>query len=277
MRVRLSIIALIFFGLAACGGGVGPPAPAGLGYSVPNPAAVTYMTADTSYIEIDAMGQMMQMSTAQSATVNAVFADVAGAVQVTLTYEDFGARLTQPMGAPMTADESGIKGPLVYSVDRTGNVTVGSVPDVTGNASTLFAPLSTMQAFLPGLPGMGVGVGDMWTDTVSYSGDEGPGTISAITISEYSVVGDVTVDGRSMLRIDITGSSVSETEASVEGMDVFQSMSAMMEGHMLWDMQAGVMHERVLTFEGDGTTEVSAAPMAMSMQMNGTSTTRRIN
>jgi hypothetical protein len=37
------------------------------------------------------------------------------------------------------------------------------------------------------------------------------------------------------------------------------------------------MHERVLTFEGDGTTEVSAAPMAMSMQMNGTSTTRRIN
>ena len=81
MRVRLSIIALMFLGLAACGGG-GPPAPAGLGYSVPNPGAVTYMAADTSYIEIDAMGQMMQMSTAQSATVNAVFADVAGAVQV---------------------------------------------------------------------------------------------------------------------------------------------------------------------------------------------------
>lgn len=117
----------------------------------------------------------------------------------------------------------------------------------------------------------------MWTDTVSYTGDEGQASVSATMISDYTVVGDVMVDGRSLLRIDIVGSATSDTETTAEGMDVFQRMSVAVEGHLLWDMQAGLMFERILTIEGDGTTEVSVAPMAMAMQVTGTSVTRLVN
>ncbi len=46
MRVRLPALAVASFVLAACGGG-GPPSPAGLGYSLPDPATATYVTGDT--------------------------------------------------------------------------------------------------------------------------------------------------------------------------------------------------------------------------------------
>ena len=60
MRLRLPVLAVASLGLAACGGG-GPPSPAGLAYDLPNPTTVTYVVGDTTNIDIDAGGQMLQM------------------------------------------------------------------------------------------------------------------------------------------------------------------------------------------------------------------------
>ena len=273
MRVRLFTIALASLALSACGGG-GPPSPAGLAYALPNPATVTYVTADTAFIDIDAGGQMMQMTQAASATYAASFSRAGDGVEVTLSVEDFSARLTQPMGAPITADEAGIDGPLVFSLSRQGDVTIGSLPELSGNAAQLYAPMSTAYAFFPGLPGTAVGPGDMWTDTVAYEGSEGPGDISAVFIMSYTVVGDTVADGMTLLKLGVTGSAESEVNASIQGMEMFQSVTGDMEGYVLWDTGRGLVYEYYLSMEGQGSVEVAIAPDPMSIRVRGESRTR---
>ncbi len=273
MRARHTAVAALTLALTACGGG----GPAGMGYAVPSSGSVTYMTADTTVIDIDAMGQMMQMSQTADGQMTAAFASAGDGVEVTMTVDDYSGRMNQPMGAPVTANESGIDGPMVFTMDRMGNVTVGSKPNVSGNAELLFTPLSTMYTFFPGLPGGAVAAGDMWTDTVSYSGVEGPGEVDVLMIMSYSAVGDTMVDGRTLMKINVTGGSESEASTNMQGMDVFQSIQGEVDGFVLWDSQAGVMYERRYNLSGQGTIDVSMAPQPLSISARGTSRAKIMN
>ena len=273
MRVRLPALAVASFVFAACGGG-GPPSPAGLAYSLPDPATVTYVSGDTMNVDIDAGGQMLQMRVGISSTLGATFTRAAGGIQVSMDVQDFAARMTQPMGGPITVDGDGIEGPLVFSMDRKGAVTLISEPTLSGDAKQFFPSMTMAHSFFPGLPGTAVNVGDSWTDTVSYSGPEGDGDVTATSVLTYTVVGDTMVDGRNLTKFTFTGTQESSASGVTAGMEFSQDVSGSLEGYVLWDMGAGIMVERFTDSDGRGSMEVSAAPFPLSIRARGQQTVK---
>ena len=275
MRVRLPVLAVASLALAACGGG-GPPSPAGLAYSLPNPATATYVMGDTMNVDIDAGGQSMQMRVSTSGTLGATFTRAADGIQVSMEVQEFNARMTQPMGAPITVDEGDIEGPLVFSLDRKGAATLISGPTLSGQAKQFFPSLSTAHSFFPRVPGTGVNVGDTWTDTIHYEGPEGDGEVTANSVLTYTVVGDTMVDGRNLLKFTFTGTQDSSASGVTAGMDFSQDVSGTVEGYVLWDMSAGIMVERFTDSDGRGSMEVSAAPFPLSIRARGQSTVKLV-
>jgi hypothetical protein len=273
MRVRLSALAAASLVLTACGGG-GTPAPAGLAYALPNPTTATYVSGDTVNVDIDAGGQSMQSRIGTSTTFGATFTRAADGIQVSMEVQDFSARVTQPMGGPVTMDGSGIDGPLVFTLDRRGDVTMVAQPTLSGDVREMFAPLSTAHAFFPGLPGTAVDVGDTWTDTVHVQGPEGSGEVNSVSIFTYTVAGDTVLDGRRLTKITYTGTQEASTAGVMAGMDFTQEVTGTVEGHVLWDMAAGLMVERFADADGRGSIEVPAAPFPLGIRARSQSTVR---
>ena len=255
--------------LSACVGG-GPSGPPGLAYALPNPAAVTYVTGDTTVMDIDAGGQAMQVTVSESTVLDATFERAAEGVQVTLEVKDLNATVANPMGAT-SGDESGITGPLVMSLDRRGVVTVISQPQLTETASQYFQPLSVAHGLFPRLPGRAAGVGESWTDTIRYEGQQGPGKVSAVTVVTYTVEGDSVLDGRSLVKISMKGSSESTAGGVITGMDFTQNVTGTLTGWVLWDQGRRLMMETYGETDGRGTMKVSAAPFPLGVRLRGQS------
>lgn len=247
----------------------GGPGPAGLAYALPNPTTATYVTGDTVVIDMDALGEIMQVNRGISGTYVASFARAPDGVDVTLIVEDYSARITQPGQGPITADESGIDGPVVFTMGRRGDVTISSLPEVSGNAEMLFGATSTAFQFFPGLPGTAVGVGDSWTDTTSWEAEESGGNVQVTVVAAYTVAGDTVVDGRTLLKINLTAATQLDTDTNADGMDISQSIDMDSEGYVLWDSQAGLPYETYVTMEGSGSFEISVAPEAFPMTIKG--------
>lgn len=276
MRFRLPTLATASLVLAACGGG-GPPSPAGLGFSLPDPATVTYVSGDTVNVDIDVGGQSMQQRVAVSATYGATFTRAGGGIQVSLEVQDLSARVTSPMGGPVTMDGSGIDGPLVFTLDRRGVASVLSSPTLTEEMKPIFASLSTANSFFPRLPGTAVDVGGSWTDTIQFEGPDGPGEVSALSVLTYTVAGDTVVDGRSLLKITYAGTQESNSSGVMQGANFSQEMSGTIEGHVLWDMGAGLMVERFADSTGRGSIEVAVAPFPLGLRARAQSIVRLTN
>ena len=136
MRFRLYALAAAITAISACGGG--PPSPPGLAYSLPTLTAVTYAAGDSATMDIDADGQAFRMDVDQSSTLGATFTRAPGGVQVSVEVKSFKATQSNPMGAPVSADGSGIKGPVVFSLDRRGAATVSREAATVGHGPQLF-------------------------------------------------------------------------------------------------------------------------------------------
>jgi len=273
MRLIFPALAATSLILAACGGG-GPPVPSGLGYSLPDPAIVTYETGDTLNVDIDAGGQSMQMRMMLAGDFGVSFTRAASGIQVSLNVDAFSARMTQPMGGPITIDESGIEGPLVFSMDRKGAVTLISEPTLSGQAKQFFPSLTMAHSFFPRLPGTAVNVGDGWTDTISYAGPEGDGDVTATSVLSYTMVGDTAVGGRTLTKFTYSGTEESTASGVTAGMDFTQDVSGTVEGYVLWDMTAGLMVERFADSDARGSMDVSAAPFPLSIRARRQQTVR---
>jgi hypothetical protein len=236
---------------------------------------VTYVMGDTTNVDIDAGGQMLQMRMTAGGTFGASFARAADGVEVTLSVEEFNARMTQPMGAPVSYDGGGLDEPIVFTMDRRGAVTVVDEPQLSGDAQQFFTPLSTAHSFFPRLPGGSVDVGQTWTDTIRYDGAEGQGEVSAVVVLTYTAAGDTVVDGQSLAKFTFEGTTESETTGSMQGADFAQSVSGDMEGHVLWDMNAGIMVEHFTDSDARGDMEVSMAPFPLGLRARQQRTIRR--
>jgi hypothetical protein len=193
---------------------------------------------------------------------------------VTLTVDEMAASINNPMGAPIRLDESAVDGPLVYSIDRFGNATITERPEIRDEASQMVSGLNLAHAFLPALPGMVAQPGDVWVDTVSYEGEEGPGTRRDTSILRYTVVGDTVLDGRTLLVIDMSGNSTIENDMNVAGMAVSQSSETEVEGRFLWDVQRRLMVESRRTSTGSGTVTVPVAPGPLPIVIRSTQRVR---
>jgi hypothetical protein len=264
MRSRATVVTVVTLSLAACGGG--PSGPPGLAYGLPNPLSVTYLMTDTSLMDIDAGGQAMQATMGSAATLAATFGRAAEGVQVTLEVKDLAGTVGNPMGS-QSADESGITGPLVWTLDRRGAATVVSQPQLTEIASQFFQPLGVAHGMFPRLPGRAAAVGESWTDTIRYEGPQGPGSMKALAVITYTVAGDSVVDGRSLVKIAMKGTSESAASGVITGMDFSQAVTGTLAGWVLWDQQRSLLVESYGDSDGRGTMEVSAAPFPLGLRV----------
>jgi hypothetical protein len=222
--------------------------------------------ADTSFMDVDAGGQPMQATMASAATLAAAFARSADGVRVTFDLKDLSATVGNPMGS-QSADESGITGSLVVDFDRRGAATVVSQPQLTETASQFYQPLSVAHGIFPRLPGRGVAAGDTWTDTIRYEGAQGPGSVKATMVITYTVAGDSVVDGRSLVKIAMKGTSESSATGVITGMDFSQAVAGSLSGWVLWDQGRGLLVESLTDGDGRGTMEVSAAPFPLGLRV----------
>lgn len=272
MRARLLSLAALF-ALGACAAG-GPPAPTGLAYELPATPSATYVVGDTSIIDIDAGGQMLQSRVTLDGTYDLAFERAPDGLRVTMNVASYHASMTQPMAGPVTYDGSGIGGPVVFALDRRGVVTLEATPELGGQAQQFFQPLSTAMTFFPRLPGRAVDVGESWTDTIRYEGTEGQGEVTVVQVVTYTAAGDTVVDGRNLARFTFTGTAESEASGSMGGVDFSQSATGDVEGHVLWDFRAGMMVEHFTASTAEGSMDVSMAPFPLSMQATQRRTVR---
>jgi hypothetical protein len=233
---------------------------------MPSAATAVYEMGDSMRVELDAGGQLLEMRVDLSATFGATFTRAAEGIEVSMDVSEFGAHLRQPMGGPVRVDGSGIEGPLVFSLDRRGAVTLISEPTLSSEAKQFFPALSTAHTFFPRLPGTPVAAGDTWTDTISYSGAEGEGSVTAVNAMTYTVVGDTMVDGRNLMKVTFVGEQEATGSGVTQGMDFRQELSGSVQGHVLWDMPAGAMVEHFTESDGRGSMEVSAAPFPLGVR-----------
>jgi len=271
MRFRAAVAPLFCLSLSACGGGAA--APPALAFGLPDPVAVTYVTGDTSTLDIDAGGQTMQAQVASISTLAATFSKATDGVQVSLELKDLSATMSNPM-ATQSADESGITGPLVLNLDRRGVATVVSEPQMTDAASQYFQPLPLAHGLFPRLPGRAAAMGESWTDTIRYEGKQGPGSVSAQSVITHAVAGDTVVDGRSLVKLTMQGTTESSASGVITGMDFTQKLSATVTGWVLWDQGRKLMVESFGSSDGRGSMEVSAAPFPLAVRVRGQSRVR---
>jgi len=259
-RVAASIALL--WGLSACIGPFAAGPSGGLMYQVPETPTLTYVTGDTSNIDIDAgpMGSMRMRGTG-TATLSMIFERGAEGIQVTANFQELNARLTQPMGGAQTADQDDLEGPLVFTLDERGHTTLVSVPEMRGQAAQMANPHTVAYEFFPRLPGGAVEPGATWTDTIYYEAEVGPGETTSTTIMTYTLRGDTVVDGQTVLKIDMDGVADVVAFAVTEGMEVTQVFSGDVTGYALWDPARAVYLGGFSEADMAGTVEVPAAGM----------------
>jgi hypothetical protein len=269
------ILSTLALGLAltACAGG--PPEPPALAYGDHTENSLRYEHGDTTEVSMSVMGQRMDVSQAGVATYGVELGRVPDGVTVTITVQDLAATISQPMGAPIRIDESDIDGSLQFKLGRKGGtLSVTQRPSVTDEASQIVSGLEMAHNFFPGLPGRAAGVGDSWTDTVMFQGEDGPGERSETSVLTYSVVGDTLVDGRTLLHISMSGTSRTEQDLEMGGMAIHQESEVEVEGFVLWDFQRRLMFENYRRATGSGTVTLPIMPAEIPIEVISTKRTR---
>ena len=117
-------------------------------------------------------------------------------------------------------------------------------------------------------------MGDSWTDTISFEGPQGDGSVKSTSVVTYTVMGDTLVGDRKVLKIATESSSEQAASGSFAGMDYSQKLSGTAKGWVLWDLQRALMVEKYSDSDASGTMDVSAAPYPLSIRMRSQSRTR---
>lgn len=269
--MRRSIYSLLVLPvIAACAtvGGSGSDGNMALAYTVPSSGTLRYEVTDNMVIQIDAMGQVMEIPQVGSATIGMTFAQTEGGVRVTTDWEAWESVMSNPMGAPERGSLNDVDGSLIFDMSRTGAGTVVELPDMRGMSENLLDPESIVHSFFPRLPARAATAGMTWTDTIAYV-SERAGTYSDITtVAEYMVVGDTTVAGKRLLRVNYTGVESMEMEGAQMGMSFTQSAGGNSRGWFLWDQATGVMVENHFEADIEGLMETDAIPVPLPMMIS---------
>ena len=279
MRPRTLLSALLLPALAACAsGGSSGTASAGLAMGVPQGGAATWEIADTTVISIDAMGQMMEIAGTSATTLSATFASNGmGGTRMTATVDAYDARMNNPMGAPEIASGSEIDGQFVVDFDTRGVADILEMPDLSGNAENMFSPETLAHTIFPRLPGTPPTPGMSWTDTISVTSDRAGTFTDAQQVMTWTVAGEEMHGGRSLLRIDYTGTMSMQQDGAQMGMSFTQTLQGGTEGWVLWDLAAGVMEEHHSTASLDGLMEADQVPMPLPLAVTIHQVIRRVD
>ena len=276
-RPSRALLLLPLFALVGCSG-AGKPAPAGaLVYGVPRTPTVDYVSGDSARIEIEAGGQRFAVSADVEEAWRMVFAAAPqGGVRVTATLTGMKGTLQAPMSRPQTADESAVKGPLLFTLDPRGHATVERLPEIRPAVAQFVSGAGIAQGFFPRLPGRAVAAGQNWTDTVSYTTEESGAKTTVQSITTYTVAGDSTDGKATYLLVRTAGTTEQTSGGTLAGTDFDQKVQGTTTGHFLWDRAAGVLHELEYRGSLSGTMSVAIAPAPLTVTVNSVIRERRV-
>lgn len=241
---RLPILVLAAV-LAACGGRAGTPSPErALAYVVPG-VAPTYATADTMRFRIQAGGMgTMEVAVDYVATAQLTFEPAAGDYHVTVALLAFDGRFSNPMAGSVTADASGVEGPIVVKVSPRGETEVVEVPTTSTAFDQIAGAENLVRDFFVRLPDRPMEAGDTWTDTIrTRTENEQTLTISR-SILTATIAGDTAVAGRTLLLIRTAYDNTMNLSGNSGGTEISQRLSGTTTGYFLWDAERGLLVER---------------------------------
>jgi hypothetical protein len=195
------------------------------------------------------------------------FAADSGGVRVTATLLDLDARMSNPLGADQTVDESDVEGQVVFVLDPRGAPTVERVPELGPGAAQFFTGSTIANGFFPRLPGRVPAPGESWVDTVSYSSDEAGAQSTVRTIWTYTAAGDSAVAGALYQLVRASGATEQSSGGTIAGTDFTQSVSGSVEGHFLWDGAAGLLHSSEYRSDLSGESVISIAPVPLQVRV----------
>lgn len=232
--------------VAGCGAG-GPPSPdGGLSFQLPAAAGVTYTAGDSLVISVDSPMGSLSMNMDSEMTLDMAFEQVDGGVQVTADVAAFDASMNNPMTGRVSVDEGSVDGLLVFVIRPDGDVTVTTLPTVTGGAEQLRPFLSLPYEMFPRFPRGAVDTGSHWVDTVAWSGSPEEGSFASTTVYTYTLQGDTAIAGTTLLRIAVAGETSLEGSMEAGGFAIEQSLAGTTSGFYLWDPAAGLLHSAEL-------------------------------
>ena len=241
------VLAAIAAFTAACATPATPAPEDPLSYGA-NPAPASYEITDTLVLDISSPLGAFEVEGGASATMALAFAPDPLGVRVTGTVESFEASMTNPMGPAETAGLDDISGVLQVLVGRYGVVEVTSFPEVSGALAAASAFPALPHLLFPRLAEGVVDPGSTWTDSVTVTVD-GEVTLTATTISTYTLAGDTLVDGRALQHITVAAQGSIEFQVDQQGTLISQMVEGSANGFLLWDPERRlVTHGR---FEGD--------------------------
>lgn len=244
-----------------------------LSYRVPSSGTATYEISDTLTQSMDGAGAGAMSSTlGVTAMLTTAFAADPGGVRVTVTFESVSASVSGPMGSQSL--EPPVTGNLVYVLESGGGVNVLSQPGFGGPAATASPLRDLAYELFPQLPGREVQAGDVWTDTVTWSGDTREAQTSNTVVNTYTLVGDTVVDGQSLLNIAISGEVESEGSVNMGGTQVDQSFSGTNTGFALWNAESGWLHSMEIFRDYNGSLNVGGT--AIQIRITGSSRRRLV-
>lgn len=254
--------------LAGCLGAPSPPEPAGaLRYHAEVPGPLVYVQADTAVLEIAAGGQAFEVDAQSASTWELAVEEAPDGLRVTATLTDLEARFENPLTGPRAADEAGVTGPVVFTLDPRGRAELVSAPTVEGVARELFSVAPVVHHLLPRLPGRAVQPGETWADTVRYTLDEPTGEVRARVALAYTAEGDTLVEGRPHLRVRYRGTDAREASGDAGGMAFSQTLEGPVEGVFLWDLGRGVLRALEQTSDLSGTMTVPMSPSPLDVRV----------
>ena len=264
----------------ACSGPGGPatvPAPdGGLAHHQPSPSKATYSVADTMMISMSSPTGSAELTAVATTTLSMRFQRDSEGVRVNAEVVDFGGSVGNPTRGTLSLNKDDARGAMVFVVGRTGVIWPVARPELSPGAGQFSLFNQLPYDLFPGLPGRVVGPGQSWSDTAGwFSSANGMKTTSTMT-RRYTLVGDTVVDGRSVVAISLSAEVAISGRGSQGGKATSQSITGSMDGHLLWDAQAGLLHlaELMRRYEGRSTMEGQAPG---SVNLGGPQHLRREN
>lgn len=232
--------------LAGCGApGPEAPAPAGLAYDLPRPNPATYTFSDTAdfSIEAGAMGTL-DLRVGQSGVAELDFRRIASGFEVMARFPEYSASFQAPNQGLTRADEEGIQGPIVVSLDARGTLAVVDTPYMNPAVLEVSGPESLVRPLFVHLPGREVRPGARWVDTVTTI-EEGPETTSrGRSIITSTLRGDTAVAGDRLLVITTESETLIELTGTSGGVEIRQRLTGSTHGRVLWDPRRHLLIER---------------------------------
>lgn len=267
MTVQRAILPILCLTLGACAGTGGPSPDGGLAYAMPNSPTAQYVYSDSLEVSVNSPMGSMTVPQSSTATLDLTFAQGMGGLEISAAVADFEASAENPMQGSMRADVSDVSGMLTMTLDRLGNVEVVDLPSTSGAAANLASFRSLAQNMFPRLPGEALTAGEMWVDTVRWSGSDGAADVDSDMVYTSTVVGDTVVSGRRLLAFSVQGAGTLILNVSEQGAQLEQELDVESTTIVLWDPETRMLVSSDTEREFEGVLNIvgmNMPPMSVS-------------